>query len=238
MAAGTTMRGRDEGPAGAGEKAGGRRSAGQDPVKRQQIIDGAKRCFLSMGFEAASMNDITAEAGVSKGTLYVYFADKEALFAALCESERKRHLQFAQSELDISTSLEEALTRFGTAITTRLTSNDVIRAMRMVLAVAERMPQLAARFFGPEPFSGIAIIKAYLDGKVAAGELVIEDTEFAGRQFVDLVMAGIFKRRLFGNLREEATPAQIAKMVASGVAMFLKFYRPAAVARAAASPAH
>ena len=44
------------------ERSGGRPAAGQDPAKRQQIIDGAKRCFLELGFEAASMNDITAEA--------------------------------------------------------------------------------------------------------------------------------------------------------------------------------
>ena len=54
-----------------------RRVAGQDPVKRQQILDGAKQVFLSVGFDAASMNDITREAGVSKGTIYVYFGGKD-----------------------------------------------------------------------------------------------------------------------------------------------------------------
>ena len=42
-----------------------------------------------MGFDAASMNDITREAGVSKGTIYVYFANKEELFEALIEEERR-----------------------------------------------------------------------------------------------------------------------------------------------------
>ena len=66
----------------------GRPAAGQDPAKRSQIIDGARRVFIDMGFEAASMNDITREAGVSKGTIYVYFANKEELFEALIEEER------------------------------------------------------------------------------------------------------------------------------------------------------
>ena len=202
-----------------------RRVAGQDPAKRQQIIEGAKRCFMRLGFEAASMNDITAEAGVSKGTIYVYFADKADLFAALCEGERERHLQFAKSQLDESVGVEEALTRFGVAVTTRLTSNQVISAMRMVLAVADSMPHLATRFFGPEPFSGVAILKVYLDRVVASGELDIADTELAGRQFIDLVMAGVFKRRLFGILRDEASPELIASMVATGVDMFLTYYR-------------
>ena len=65
------------------------RAAGQDPVKRKQIIDGARRVFIDMGFDAASMNDITRAAGVSKGTIYVYFANKEELFEALIECERQ-----------------------------------------------------------------------------------------------------------------------------------------------------
>ena len=54
----------------------GRPAAGQDPVKRKQIIEGARRVFITVGFDAASMNDITREAGVSKGTIYVYFNNK------------------------------------------------------------------------------------------------------------------------------------------------------------------
>lgn len=45
---------------------GGRHAAGEDPAKREQILEGARRAFLSQGFDAASMNDITREAGVSR----------------------------------------------------------------------------------------------------------------------------------------------------------------------------
>lgn len=211
----------------------GRRVAGQDPTKREQIIDGAKRCFMSVGFEACSMSEIAAEAGVSKGTLYVYFEDKEALFGAICERERTRMLNFARQELDQAPTVEAALQRFGTVLTTKLTSVEVIRAMRMVLGVAEAMPQLALRFFGNEPFSGLQMLQAYLDRKVAEGELDIADTDLAGRQFMDLAMAGVFKRRLFGNMPEPADPAYIDSSVRSAVAMFLAYYRPAAPRRAA-----
>ncbi len=69
---------------------GGRRAAGEDPVKREQILDGAKRVFMEQGFDAASMNDITRAAGVSKGTIYVYFQNKEDLFGELIQRERLR----------------------------------------------------------------------------------------------------------------------------------------------------
>jgi AcrR family transcriptional regulator len=68
----------------------GRLAAGQDPAKRQQILEGADRVFSQMGFDAASMNDITREAGVSKGTIYVYFDSKEELFMELCFAYRDK----------------------------------------------------------------------------------------------------------------------------------------------------
>src|SRR5207302_6291968 len=48
-----------------------------DSAKRRQIVEGARRVFLAQGFDAASMGEIARSAGVSKGTLYVYFTSKE-----------------------------------------------------------------------------------------------------------------------------------------------------------------
>jgi AcrR family transcriptional regulator len=55
----------------------------QDNAKRLQIMDGAREVFLAQGFDAASMGAIARKAGVSKGTLYVYFDGKEQLFEAI-----------------------------------------------------------------------------------------------------------------------------------------------------------
>ena len=77
----------------------GRRAAGEDPRKRDQILEGAKRVFMKSGFDAATMNDITREAQVSKGTIYVYFNNKEDLFAALIERERSRMVASMRSAL-------------------------------------------------------------------------------------------------------------------------------------------
>jgi len=57
----------------------------QDGAKRRQIMDGARAVFLAQGFDAASMGDIARKAGVSKGTLYVYF-DSEVAAAQFLES--------------------------------------------------------------------------------------------------------------------------------------------------------
>ena len=59
----------------------------EDSSKRRQILDGARTVFMDLGFDGASMGEIARAAGVSKGTLYVYFADKSPLFAAIVEQE-------------------------------------------------------------------------------------------------------------------------------------------------------
>jgi AcrR family transcriptional regulator len=55
----------------------------EETAKCRQIIDGARAVFLAQGFDAASMGEIPRQAGVSKGTLYVYFESKEELFAVI-----------------------------------------------------------------------------------------------------------------------------------------------------------
>lgn len=202
----------------------GRRAAGQDPAKRTQILDGAKRCFLSVGFEAASMNDITSESGVSKGTLYVYFEDKEDLFGALIDREKSAVMNAAQHQLELPGTVPEALHRFGAYVTGRLTSDEVIRAQRMVLGVAERMPEVAQRFFSGDSFSAHHILKDWLNHRVAEGALAIEDTDLASRQFLELSMASIYKRRLFGNLPKPVPQKEIDRVVYSAVALFMGYY--------------
>src|ERR1700759_1946070 len=59
----------------------------EDSSKRRQILDGARKVFMDLGFDGASMGEISRAAGVSKGTLYVYFADKSRLFEAIVEEE-------------------------------------------------------------------------------------------------------------------------------------------------------
>jgi len=54
-------------------------------ARRQQIIAAGLACFARSGYHAATMADVAAQAGVSKGTPYLYFAGKEELFLALHE---------------------------------------------------------------------------------------------------------------------------------------------------------
>jgi TetR/AcrR family fatty acid metabolism transcriptional regulator len=55
-------------------------------ARREHILRSAMRCFGRRGYHATTVDDIAAEAGVSKGTPYVYFESKEALFQHLCDT--------------------------------------------------------------------------------------------------------------------------------------------------------
>lgn len=54
-------------------------------ARRDQILAAALECFSRCGYHATAMSDVAAQAGVSKGTPYLYFASKETLFLALYE---------------------------------------------------------------------------------------------------------------------------------------------------------
>jgi AcrR family transcriptional regulator len=55
---------------------------------RTRILDAARRCFVRAGFHRATMQDVAAEAGMSAGNIYRYFASKDAMAESLCERDR------------------------------------------------------------------------------------------------------------------------------------------------------
>ena len=57
--------------------------------RRAQILDAALICFAKRGFHQASMHDISAEAGISVGLIYRYFANKEAVISAMADRHKK-----------------------------------------------------------------------------------------------------------------------------------------------------
>ena len=201
----------------------GRFAAGEDPAKREQILDGAKRVFMRMGFDAASMNDITREAGVSKGTIYVYFQNKEDLFVAMVETERAAFLASLRTVLANNENVETGLYEFGVTFLEHMTDEKVVTTMRTVLGVRERMPDLCSRFFrGPQNLR--TVLHDYLERGVAAGALTIDDLDLASGQFLDLVSGSFFKYRLFGTMPEPPSREEIDRVIRGAIRVFTAAY--------------
>jgi len=206
------------------ERRGGRPAAGTDPQKRRQILEGAGRIFSTAGFDATSMSDVAREARVSKATLYVYFQDKEHLFTAICAERRDRNISEIISLLDTDKPMQTALTAFATETLTIISQPFVLAAHRIVIGVAERMPEVGTEFFERGPKRVATALAKFLDFHVAEGRLDIADTYFAAMQFLELVQAGIVRPRLYGAITEAATPEEIENNVASALAMFTAAY--------------
>lgn len=189
-----------------------------DRAKRRQIVEGAHKVFLSQGFDAASMGSIAQTAGVSKGTLYVYFKSKEELFGAIVEEQRQT-LARQIFTFDPTEDIGRVLTRFGTGFIRYLCCDVGLSSLRTVIAIANRMPEMGERFYRQGPETGLARLKAYLDAKVAEGVLSPHDTEVAAAQFTDSCVSLIFKPLLFN-----AMPAPDAALIDRVVDMAVRTY--------------
>jgi AcrR family transcriptional regulator len=200
-----------------------RSRAGQDPRKRQQILDGARKLFHSEGYDATSMDDIARAAGVSKGTLYVYFANKEVLFTELVREEKGRQANaiFALDPADHDVAA--VLTRLGRAFVRFVTAPKSVQAVRSVIAIAQRMPELGSDFYTLGPRLCTSRLAEYLRAQVAAGLLEIDDADLAAGQFLDLSQSTISRPLLFGS-PDRPTEEKLDRVVDAAVHMFLKTY--------------
>ena len=195
----------------------------EDSSKRRQILEGARKVFMDLGFDGASMGEIARSAGVSKGTLYVYFADKNRLFEAIVEEETLEQAKVAFN-FDPARDVLTTLMEFGQAYIQMLCRPGGGSATRTVMAIAERMPEVGRRFYSHVVAHTIARLAGYLETRAAAGDLEIGDCQLAATQFMQMCQASLFMPFLF-----QAAPApsaeRIAQVVESATRIFLAGYQ-------------
>src|SRR3954468_19459581 len=110
--------------------------------RRAQILDAAIICFAKRGFHQTSMHDISAEAGISVGLIYRYFANKEAVIAAMADrhkSEIQDLLERARQAATLFESLEILFTAHCCENSPKVLSAFVVD----LYAEASRNPQIA-----------------------------------------------------------------------------------------------
>ena len=199
--------------------------ADEDSSKRRQILDGARKVFMDLGFDGASMNEIARSAGVSKGTLYVYFADKSRLFEAIVEQEmldqKKVDFNF-DPQRDVATTLRQ----FGQAYIKLLCRPGGGSAIRTVMSIAERMPDVGRKYYEHVLENTINRLAAYLEVRVKKNEVAIPDCQLAASQFMNMCQASLFLPFIFQAAPPPSTE-RMAQVVESAAQMFLAGYRKA-----------
>jgi AcrR family transcriptional regulator len=192
-------------------------------AKRSQILDGARTVFLADGFDAASMNEIARTAGVSKGTLYVYFDSKEALFEALIRQEKQEQAEqmcrFDHANHDVETVLRE----FGARFLDRMFRPSSLAHFRTVVAVAQKFPRIGRAFYEAGPEFGRKRLADYLASQKQAGIIAMDDPSLAAVFFLDLCKSCHMLPMLLG-VAPVPSADEIADHMRAAVAMFLRAY--------------
>ncbi|UOM37268.1 TetR/AcrR family transcriptional regulator [Acuticoccus sp. I52.16.1] len=197
-----------------------------DTGKRKEILSGARRVFRAQGFAGASMDKIAQAAGVSKGTLYVYFRNKEELFAALVLVDRRDAAERMFQAEDLDADPRAVLLDLGERFLRLMTTPDHIALIRMVMGAAEKFPEVGRMYFEKGPRRGIEHLARYLGEQVARGRLAIdEDYEMAASHFLMMCQGTLTKRALFGHTAAP-TDADVRATVESAVRVFMRAYGP------------
>jgi TetR/AcrR family transcriptional repressor of uid operon len=115
----------------------------ENPVdRREQIMHAAMACFAKQGFHQATMHDISAEAGISVGLIYRYFANKDAVISAMAEEHKAEVHQWLERARQAPTLLE-AIEILFTSYCCENTPQVVSAFVVDLFAEASRHPRLA-----------------------------------------------------------------------------------------------
>lgn len=201
----------------------------KDLGKRAAILDVAKRLFTQSGFDGVSMDQIAAEAGVSKLTVYSHFGDKESLFSAAIRAKCEEQLPSALFLAGLEGSLREQLTAIARAFLALITSEEAIAMHRMMMAPGTGDSNVRELFWQAGPQQVKDVFSEFLRGRVARGELDIADVPRAASQFFCLVKGDLHMQLLCG-LSCSGPDTDIEAHIVSTVDFFLRAYATGAAA--------
>lgn len=203
----------------------------KDLAKRAAILESATRMFLQHGFERVSMDEIAADAGVSKLTVYSHFDDKDTLFAAAVKSHCEQSLPSALFDPAPEVPLRERLLTIARAFYAMVTSPEAIAGHRMLCTPQLANTPLSQLFWDAGPRRVQEGMAALLQRRVAAGELDIDDVPRAAAQFFTLLKGEPHARMVFGCC--PAGPGDGEAHIIASVDLFLRAY---GTGRAASEP--
>ena len=190
-------------------------------ARPQEILAAALLVFAERGFAAARMDDIASRARVSKGTIYLYFESKEAVFRALIqETLAKRVSDLAAFVRDhrgpVAPLLRELLLRLGHMVST----SDLVVLPKMVIAEAGNFPDLARIYREEVVERGLTLFGGLLQSGMERGEFRKIPVQHAVRLCIaPLLLAAIWRTTFAPG---DPTPYDYAGLVEAHVSTLLR----------------
>ncbi|GAB2643944.1 TetR/AcrR family transcriptional regulator [Vibrio panuliri] len=162
-------------------------------IKQKDIINSAIQVFAQKGFEQASMEGISKQAGVSKRTLYKYYPNKEALFEVIVDNLMCRFDDQPTAQFELLRSTEQQLIELTLKQLCYINSEDYQIAARMVIAECIRCPNasrmLISKFGAIEDSYGL---HEWVRQGIAANRLLVPNVSLAVEQYIGSIKAVVF----------------------------------------------
>jgi AcrR family transcriptional regulator len=189
-------------------------------ARPSEILEAALAVFAEKGFASARMDDIAARAGVTKGTIYLYFDSKESLFKALlqetAEARLGEFLALANAhEGPVAPFIAQLLRGIGTFVAT----TDRAVLPKIVIAEAGNFPELA-RFHHDIVISRVlGFVTSLIEKGQARGEFRKMPAEHAARLLLAPIPFIVIWRTTFAQFGK---PYDYAGLIEAHIETFLK----------------
>ena len=167
-------------------------------ARPEEIISAALEVFADRGFAATKLEDVARRAGVTKGTIYLYFENKEALFKALVRETIVPVIEqgeaLAKSFTGSARDLFEQLIREYF----RLVGDTSLSGIpRLMTAEARNFPQLARFYYEEVVTRGHRLMGGVLERGIKAGEFRKVDVPVATKLAMAPLMHAVVARKAF-----------------------------------------
>jgi len=196
--------------------------------KRASILNAAAEIFLDGGYLGTSMDEIAAQAGVAKQTVYAHFSNKRDLFIAMVSAlsnQASDRVHVGVPEFREGDDLKRYLTDYAVRQLQVVLTPRIVRLRRLVIGEVSRFPELGEALYSGGPGRAIVSLAATFERLAASGVLAIRNPSLAASQFNWLVMSAPLNRAML--LGDHAIPSASAlqKHATESVRMFLAAYR-------------
>ncbi len=153
-----------------------------------ELMAAALELFVEKGFAGTRLDDVAARAGVSKGTLYLYFDSKEALFKAVIQEGIVPILEQGAGLIDgFKGSAAELLRALIGEWWQRIGNTPLAGVPKLMISEAGNFPELAVYYHDTVIVRGRDLIRRTLQRGIAAGEFHVVDVETA----IDVIFAPV-----------------------------------------------
>lgn len=139
--------------------------------RRSAIVEAALEEFTARGFAAARLDDVAKRAGVAKGTIYLYFADKEALFQELLRFSMLPLIGELGAPPPPGASARAMFETFAEVFVREVTETKRGDLLRLLISEGQRFPSLAEFHYREVVVHGIAAMRRVIAYGIERGEI-------------------------------------------------------------------